>query len=218
VEVSPGVFNLFAANFRKGRIDIFDGNFKPVLNEEFGDDLIETAQAAAAMRPSFSPYNVQALGNDIVVTIAVRGSNGQPVAGNGNGVVLIMTPKGRVLEALHGPSLNVPYGIAEAPADFGRLSHLLLIANNGSGQIAAFDTFSGKFVTFVLDSTGNPLIIDGLRALGFGATGAAGDVSFQNQASGAFNSLNFSAGPAGGTHGLLGNVTPILSDFVIGEQ
>jgi len=217
-EVSPGVFNLFAANFKKGRIDVFDGNFKPVTNEEFGSEDLGLL-AIFGGNKSLSPYNIQALGPNLVIAFAVRGANNQPVAGSGNGLVVIVTPQGRVVNFIKGSFLNIPYGIAGAPADFGRLSHLLLIGNNGSGQIAAIDTTGfARFVTFVLNSSGTPVIIDGLHALGFGATGAAGDVSFQSQASGAFNSLNFSAGPVGGTHGLLGNLTPILSDFVIGEQ
>jgi uncharacterized protein (TIGR03118 family) len=211
-EVSPGVFELLAANFKQGRIDVFDGNFKPVT----------TSMPIQGPRSSTGvmlyPYNVQTVGQDVVVTFAGRGANGKVQTGNGLGLVGVINAKGHIVTLLTGPSLNAPWGIAQAPADFGRLSHLLLIGNTGSGTIAAFDPFSGRFLSFVEDSTGAAIVIDGLRALGFGATGAAGDPSFANQQSGPFNALYFSAGPVGGTHGLLGNVVPLSTDFVLGEQ
>jgi uncharacterized protein (TIGR03118 family) len=227
-EVTPGVFHLFAANFKKGTIDVFDGNFKPVTGSWLHSEsesramskvIAEASEASTGLK--LAPYNVQTLGKDLVITFAVRNSAGQVVAGNGFGVVVITGVNGHFVNALFGASLNAPYGIAEAPADFGRLSHLLLIGNTGSGKIAAFDTFSGKFVSFVEDSTGAAIVIDGLHGLGFGATGAAaGDSSsiFLNQASGPFNALNFAAGPNAGAHGLLGNLIPNSGDFVLGEQ
>jgi uncharacterized protein (TIGR03118 family) len=208
-EVTPGVFHLYAANFKKGRIEVFDGNFKPVA--------FESPCPEGESSEGLVPYNIQTLGRNLVITFAARGSNGQVVAGSG--LVMIAGVKGNVLKILHDPSLNAPWGVAQAPADFGRLSHLVLIGNSGSGKISAFDPDRGRFVSFVEDSTGAAIVIDGLHALGFGASGAAsGDVGIFNQASGPFNALYFTSGPRAGADGLLGNLIPNSSDFVLGEQ
>jgi len=219
-EVTPGVFHLYAANFAKGTIDVFDGNFNPIgFSTPCGGQLIPTAKTAGG---TVAPYNVQTVGRDLVITYAVRGSKGQVITGKGLGLVLFVSPTGQILNFIFcsAANLNAPYGIAEAPADFGRLSHLLLIGNTGSGQISAFDTlaFPARFVTMVQNSMGTPLVIDGLHAFGFGATGAAGDPSFVNQQSGAFNTLVFTAGPNAGVDGLVGSLTPVSTDFVLGEQ
>jgi len=52
-------------------------------------------------------------------------------------------------------------------ANFGPFSHDLLVGNFGSGQIAAFDPSSGKFVG-LLRSRGREIMISGLWGLGFG--------------------------------------------------
>jgi len=220
-EVSPNVFYLFAANFKTGAVDVFDGNFHPVADVALSAADVDMSSSLSGV--TLVPYNIQTVGRDLVLTLAGRGSNGQLVTGANLGVVQIRNAaKGNnVLRTIHGSFLNAPYGIAQAPADFGRLSHLLLIGNSGNGTIAAFDPFGGKSgaVFLLIDSaTGATLTIDGLKALGFGAMGAAGDPSFLNQQSGAFNALHFTAGPSAGTHGLFGNIVPVLADFVLGEQ
>lgn len=214
-EVRPGVFHLYAANFKKGTIDVFDGNYNPVA--------FTTPIPQLGFGGNLAPYNIQALGKDLAITFAVRGSNGQVVAGKGFGLVSITNVKGNPLSFLKDSSLNAPYGIAQAPADFGRLSHTLLIANSGNGTIAAFDPFSGKFITLLVDTvSGNTLTIDGLHSLGFGAQFAADFPNNTFQASpvqnGSFNALYFTAGPVGGTHGLFGDLVPPTADFVLGEQ
>jgi len=218
-EVTPGVFHLYAANFKKGTIDVFDGNFNPISFSTPSSGQL-AAQAAQNAKGTIAPYNIQAVGRDLVVTYAVRGSSGQVITGKSLGLVLFLSPTGHIFNFIFRPELNAPYGIALAPADYGRLSHLLLIGNTGSGEISAFDVlaFPARFVTTVLNSTGTPLVIDGLHAFGFGATGAAGDPNFVNQQSGAFNTLVFTAGPNAGVDGLVGSLTPVSTDFVLGEQ
>lgn len=223
-EVSPGVFHLYAANFKKGTIDVFDGNFHPVTTSGNCNKAAVSLQSESELSGRLSPYNIQALGNDLVIAYAVRGTTGQLVTGKGLGLVLITDPELELITFLHGgANLNAPYGIAEAPADFGMLSHALLIANSGNGTIAAFDPFRGKFIALLVDTvSGNPLRIDGLHSLGFGAQFAADFPNDTFQASpvqsGSFNALYFTAGPMGGTHGLFGDLVPPTADFVLGEQ
>jgi uncharacterized protein (TIGR03118 family) len=218
-EFSPGVFYLYAANFKKRTIDVFDCNFKPVSFGGSNAMSAATSRMNSSSSTTVAPYNIQAVGQDLVITIVVKNkATGAIVTGAGKGLVLIISTQGSLRNFLFDSSLNAPYGIAQAGADFGRLSHSILIANTGSGTISAFDSLSGRFYSTVQDPNGVAVVIDGLHSLGFGATGAAGDPSFSNQQSGAFNSLYFTAGPNGGVDGLVGNLTPISGDFVIGEQ
>src|SRR5258708_31574186 len=72
----------------------------------------------------------------------------------------------------HGYWLNDPWGVALAPADFGRFSDNLLIGQfagggdtQSSGYIAAYDLTTGKFTGLLQDVSGEPLIIKGIWAL-----------------------------------------------------
>jgi hypothetical protein len=62
-----------------------------------------------------------------------------------------------------------------APSEFGEFrefSHALLVGQIGIGQIAAFDPIDGSFLGLMKAPTDAILIIDGLWALGFGASNA----------------------------------------------
>src|SRR5262249_42234695 len=75
---------LYAANFLKGRIDVYDNAFMPVklkrvddgrdrfLDQDhvFGDD--GRPFTDDSLPRNFVPFNVQAIGNDIVVTYALH--------------------------------------------------------------------------------------------------------------------------------------------------
>ena len=92
--------------------------------------------------------------------------------GAGLGYVDVFSPSGKLLRRFeHGPWLNAPWGLALAPGDFGAFSHNLLVGQFGSGEIAAYDVASGRFVGTMLDPTGAVLSIDGLWALSFGNGG-----------------------------------------------
>jgi hypothetical protein len=68
---------------------------------------------------------VAIIGNDIVVTYVLDPPGQQlPTAGPGFGYVDIFSSTGQLLQSLeHGSWLNVPWGLALAPLDFGRFSH-----------------------------------------------------------------------------------------------
>ena len=105
---------------------------------------------------------------------------------------------GRV--ATHG-QLNSPWGIAMAPANFGRFSGDLLVGNFGDGQISAFEPQQDGTFELVgqLRSGGKALSIDGLWAIQFGKGVLANN--------GPTNTLFFTAGPGGEHHGLFGTIT-----------
>jgi uncharacterized protein (TIGR03118 family) len=100
--------------------------------------------------------------------------------------------------AEHG-QLNAPWGLALAPATFGRFGGDLLVGNFGDGRINVYAEDDGVFEHrgTLRDADGQKLTIDGLWALEFGNAGANGDP----------NTLFFTAGPDDESHGLFGTIT-----------
>jgi uncharacterized protein (TIGR03118 family) len=189
---------ILAANFRSGRIDVFDSNFKPVSvpQEAFHDDGIPQG---------FAPFNVQGIGPNIYVTFAQQDSaKHDPVAGAGLGYVVVFDGQGKNIAHLeHGDWFNAPWGVVLAPADFGEFSHALLVGNFRGGTVAAFNPRTGRFMGNVLNAGGSTVNIDGLWALAFGNGGASGPGS----------TLFFTAGPDNETNGLFGTLTPVTSEL-----
>jgi uncharacterized protein (TIGR03118 family) len=184
---------LYAADFHTGAIEVFDANFHPFT-------FSATAFVDPELPDGFGPFNVQAIGGAVVVTFAKQDKDAEDeVAGKGLGFVDVFTPNGTLIMRLEsGPWLDAPWGVALAPADFGELKSRLLIGNFGSGLIAAFDAEDGSFVSFLQQSPGAPMKINGLWGLGFGNGGAAGPA----------NTLFFAAGHANEHHGIFGTITP----------
>ena len=219
---------LYAANFNKGRVDVYDNNFNPVkLTDDRGVNLFDFGQPPAFTDPflprNFVPFNVQAVGNDIVVTYALH-LPGQPLEtdGPGLGYVDIYTAKGRLIQQLeHGDWLNAPWGVALAPQDFGQVSHDLLIGQfagggttEGSGTIAVYDIVSGHFKGLLKDANNNTLAINGLWALSPGNNSSAGSY---DPAGSPGSELYFTAGPSNGTGGLFGYLKPVASTLTEGN-
>ena len=101
--------------------------------------------------------------------------------------------------AQHG-QLNAPWGLAKAPASFGRFGGDLLVGNFGDGQINAYQEMRhGRFEHrgTLRAATHGKLSIDGLWALEFGNTGANGNP----------NTLYFTAGINDEADGLFGTIT-----------
>jgi uncharacterized protein (TIGR03118 family) len=201
---------LYAANFTKGRVDVFDNAFhRTHLGEErFEDD---------ALPPDFAPFNVQTIGNDIVVAFAKRERGGgiDETDGPGLGRVDIFSSDGWLLKRLeHGSWLNAPWGVALAPDDFGRFSHHLLIGQFGSGNIAAYDLTSGHFEGLLDDATGAPIAIDGLWSI---SPGNASPGNY-NAASAPAAELYFAAGPNKEADGLLGYLTAVPAELTKGND
>lgn len=93
--------------------------------------------------------------------------------------------------------LNAPWGLAIAPANFGKLSGSLLVGNfGGAGRICAFDKSTGKYIDDLRDKADKPVAIAGLWALQFGNGESLGDS----------NALYFAAGPEDEVDGLFGSL------------
>ncbi len=196
VTTDQGTF-LYVANFGDGRVDVFDSSFHRVR-------MPEGAFRHSHVPHGYAPFNVQNVGGNVVVAYAKkqRGSTDE-AHGAGLGFVAVFDPRGRLLlELQHGSFLNAPWGIAQAPSDFGVFSHRLLIGNFGDGTINVFNAVSGKFEGKVLDASGAPLTIDGLWALSFGSNGASGSAV----------ELYFTAGPNDEQNGLFGKIVPVAAE------
>jgi uncharacterized protein (TIGR03118 family) len=152
----------------------------------------------------FAPFNVQAIGQNLYVTFAKQDEKKEDdVPGAGLGFVDVFSPDGKRLASLqHGPWFNAPWGVTLAPGEFGEFSHELLVRNFGSGEIAAFNPVTGKFLGRVKNPDDSILVIDGLWALWFGNSGLGGP----------YNSLFFTAGIQDEEHGLFGTLTTVPSE------
>lgn len=221
---------LYAANFTKGRVDVYDSSFhlvnasKTHLGEHTvaGDSDSEDSFVDEKLPPSYMPFNVQAIGNDIVVTYALHEEGSRfETDGPGLGFVDIYSSTGRLLVRLeHGDWLNAPWGVALAPLDFGRFSHDLLIGQfagggdtQSSGWIAAYDLATGKFDGLLENATGSPLAINGIWAL------SAGNISPANSDAAAAPAAHvyFTAGPNRGSGGLFGYLTAVSAELTEGN-
>ena len=181
---------LYATDFHNNKIDVFDGSFAPVnLPGAFKDPQLPAG---------FAPFGIKNFGGNIYVTYAKQDKvKHDDVAGPGNGFVDVFDPKGNLLQrVVTRGNLNSPWGIAVAPAGFGKFSNRLLVGNFGDGRINAYDLVSGEFVGRLHGSDGKSLQIQGLWSIGFG----------NGYVSQPVNTLFFAAGPGDEAHGLYGRI------------
>jgi uncharacterized protein (TIGR03118 family) len=185
---------LYATDFHNGKVDVFDGSF--------GEVDVPGAFVDPTSPAGFAPFGIQNVGGNIFVTYAKQDADREDdVAGQGLGFVDEFDTSGALIArvAQHG-QLNSPWGLAMAPADFGRFGGDLLVGNFGDGQITAFELGpNGGFEPRgqLRSADGGVLTIDGLWALQFGK-GAANN--------GPTDTLFFTAGPDDETHGLFGTI------------
>ena len=133
---ASGTF-LYAADFANNKIDVFNSSYtKVTLAASFTDPNLPAG---------YAPYNIQTINGNLYVEYAPIGSNGLPVVGPGNGIVDVFDANGNFMQRLisNGGALNVPWGIALAPTNFGVFSNDLLVGNFGNGWINAFDPTTG---------------------------------------------------------------------------
>lgn len=183
---------LYATDFHNAKIDVFDGAFKPIHPPGgFVDPAIPSG---------FAPFGIRNLGGKLYVTYAKQDAAGEDdVAGPHLGYVDVFDPAGHLLAHLVARGLlNAPWGLAIAPAGFGRLDGALLVGNFGDGTINAYDPATGAFRGSLSDTSGRRLMIDGLWALSFGN-------GIPTQPTG---TLFFTAGPDDEAHGLFGRISP----------
>lgn len=171
-----------------------------VANSAGGVEAYTTAFARVTLAPGaftdpavpagYTPYGIQAVGAKIYVTFAAA-----PGAG---GYVDVFNAAGTLLLSFAQANFDQPWGIAQAPAGFGKFQHAVLVGNVGSGKIGAYSASTGKFMGFLDNASKKPITIPGLWALYFGGG---------NTLSGPTGSLYFTAGIDNYLHGLFGTIT-----------
>jgi uncharacterized protein (TIGR03118 family) len=97
--------HLYVADFRKGRIQVFDSKVQHVcdMEDRFKDDQLPAG---------YAPFNVQNIGGNLYVSYALQdAAKHDEVDGAGLGYVDIYSATGRLLKRLeHGPWFNGPWG------------------------------------------------------------------------------------------------------------
>jgi len=182
---------LYATNFRAGKIEVFDHNYKPASTDGGFVD--------ADIPPGFAPFGIQKIDGDLFVSYAKQDpSKHDDVAGRGNGFVDVFDTDGHLLRRFaSGRQLNSPWGMTRASFAFGSFSGMILIGNFGDGRVNVFDS-RGKFSGQLEDSHGKPLAIDGLWTLTLGGGAKSSP-----------DTVYFTAGPNGETDGLFGAIVPV---------
>ncbi len=182
VATNGTVATLYVANSNGGVETYNAGTFAPIT-------LAAGAFTDTTIPAGYTPYGIQRIGTKIFVTY----SNG--VGGYVDG----FSTGGALSLRLQHKGFSQPWGVAQAPANWGPFGHALLVGNVGTGWIGVYNPTTGAFVNFLKDSSGQDIAIPGLWALFFGGGGAF---------NGPTTSLYFAAGVNGYADGLFGTITP----------
>jgi len=178
---------LYAADFHHGTVDVFDSTFtRQHWSGAFRDKHIPDG---------YAPFNIALLNGNLYVTYAKQDADKHDDAsGAGHGFVDVFSTGGHLLNRLVSrDGLNSPWGLAIAPSSWGPLAGSLLVGNFGDGRIHAYGLTSGHALGALRDAKRNKITIDGLWGL-LPGNGVAADPQ----------SVIFSAGPDGESHGLVG--------------
>jgi uncharacterized protein (TIGR03118 family) len=182
---------LYVADFHSGHILVYDGQFHLTeLDGSFTDPKLPKG---------YAPFNIQFLNGMLYVTYAKQDATmHDDVPGHGRGFVDIFDTDGHLVKRLiKRGELNAPWGMAIAPATWGRFAGALLVGNFGDGRIHAYNPLTGHFLGTLRDTHHHPITIDGLWGLTFG----------NGVATGTKDTLFFTAGPNDEMHGLFGTLT-----------
>ena len=202
---------IYGANFGARRIDVWDTAFHRIPMAFVDPQLPET----------YSPYNIQAVGDYLFVMYAelsTFGANaGHGIAGAGKGFVSVFKTDGSFLRRFASEgTLNVPWGVTLAPGNFlenndmvtnpkqnsgyneSTVNHdskdpVILVGNFGDGRINVFSE-DARYLG-QLKSHNQTMVIDGLWALSF-APATATSIDQKR--------LYFTAGPDNESDGLFG--------------
>jgi uncharacterized protein (TIGR03118 family) len=202
--VSGGKNFLYATDFRHGTIDVFDKNFDQV---SLAGSFTDPTTGAGAIPSDFAPFGIQNINGTLFVTYAKQdAAKHDDVEGPGNGFIDEFDTSGHfIMRFASQGTLNSPFGMAVAPAGFGRFGGDLLVGNFGDSRVNVFDPSTGVFLGQLTDTAGNPLVLNG----NFKETDLKGlwGISFGNGHGGAgANTLFFAAGINQENDGLFGRV------------
>jgi hypothetical protein len=186
---SPNCCLLYATDFRNGKIDVFDSNFKK-----------QTATATSfafkdpTLPPGYAPFGILADNTGGITRVYVAYAKPTPdhrdaVSGAGLGLVDVFDSNGNLITHLipAGGYLNAPWGMA--------IGSYLYVANGGDGTIKAFDPGTPGMPSPVNYSSGAPVVVPGVRGIAVGTI-------YANQGAALF----FTAHPKSGEKGQYGRV------------
>ncbi len=190
IDTSAGGDMLYAADFTKGTVEVFSGTFSPVTPA--GGFVDSTLPAG------YAPFGIQQIGDKIYVAYAQPDPTTHEKTGAGLGLVDVFDKQGNLLSHLipTGGALNAPWGLAIAPANFGKFSNMLLVGNFGDGKINVYDPATGAMQGTLSNNDGSAIVVPGLWALQFG-----NGINAQPA-----NTLFYTAGPGQEQHGLYGRI------------
>ena len=192
--INAGGNHFFATDFRNNAIEVFDNQWHDVTSSYH----FQTPGTVGDLHV----FNILDLAGHLYVTYAMFNEAGdegmEEVDGPGYGHVVEYNEDGSLVKDFNDQgNLNAPWGMAIAPAGFGKFGGDLLVSNFGDGSIVAFDPSTGNFVDYLDDANSQPISIDGIWGLTFGNGVSLGDA----------NSLYFTAGPNSEFDGLFGKLT-----------
>jgi uncharacterized protein (TIGR03118 family) len=181
---SRGQNILYAADRGHNKVDMFDGQFHYLGFFRDKNISVNSPGHPGAWQVEDAPNG------NLFVLYADDNGPGGPYGG----IVDIFDTDGHLLTPNHfaanglgaGPLEN-PWGITQAPADFGKFSNDILVGDaDGPGYINAFDPNSGAFLGRLTHPDGTPILIPGVWYLTFGGG---------NPQTGLAKQLYFDAGP-----------------------
>ncbi len=189
---------LYAADFLNNQLEVIGGDFKDIGKP------ISCAGLGVSSDPYSWIWSVQAVNDKLYVTFADLLNP----TGGGGGAVDVFDTDGKYKYQLDanglGPGrLQNPWGITQAPANFGAFSNDLLVGNvAGAGNINVYNPNTHKWLGQLTQPNGTPIAIKGLWDLDFGDGTPRGGKS---------NQLFFDAGPnhpGDSSGGLFGVIKP----------
>jgi uncharacterized protein (TIGR03118 family) len=189
---------LLAANFRSGKVEVYNSNFMPAnLPGNFTDANLPTG---------YAPFGIHVITGansqvKIYVTYAVQDPpKHDPVHAAGDGIVDVFDDNGNMVQRLVSNGdmhTNAPWGVVIPPAGFGAFAGDVLVGNFGDGVLNAYTT-GGTFIDSVRDAGGNVITNMSLWDLVFGGGGPAGDPK----------TLYLTAGGMAEMHGIFASLVP----------
>lgn len=191
---------LYAANGAgSGSIDVFNGSFQAVTLSSTAFATPSTIASAGLV-----PFNVEDIGGNVWVTYAPEGHPAQTKAALGQGALAEFSESG-AFESMSPMAaddhLASPWGLAVAPATFGKFGGDVLVGNFSydHSEINAFNPTTWAFEGTISVNPGAGDSAGGLWSLTFGGGGKDGSP----------NVLYFTDGIDGETHGLFGAMTAV---------
>ncbi|BCS83475.1 NHL-repeat-containing protein [Cotonvirus japonicus] len=153
---------LYLADFFQGHIDVFDSNYNRLLGLPFVD-----GDTSEPIPLSYGPTNIVNIGCFLYVLWARKDPSVplQAIDGAGFGYISVFQLDGTFVRRFTSRGvLNNPWAMIPAPEECGFPPGSFLVSNHGDGRINVFDC-AGKYVGPLLNQSGLPMVIEGVRGL-----------------------------------------------------